>query len=90
MWYLYTLQFQGSDYKLMAVIYGNGTHFMTRYQTSDGHIYDYDGTSRYGSDFPVTRQALCVKRAEIMLAAGSQGWSLILIEVIILLQIACM
>ena len=59
-----TLQFQGSDYILRAAAYGNGSHFITRYQTSQGHIYDYDGMQRYGSDFPITRRAMCVKRAE--------------------------
>ena len=58
------LQFQGSDYILRAAVYGNGSHFMTRYQTSQGHIYDYDGMLRYGSDMPITRRATCVKRAE--------------------------
>ena len=48
----------------MAVIYGNGTRFVTRYQTSDGNIYDYDGMHRHDSDYPITRRAECVKRAE--------------------------
>ena len=48
----------------MAAIYGNGTHFVSRYQTSYGCIYDYDGMQRHGSDHPITRRAMCVKRAE--------------------------
>jgi len=56
------LEFQGSLYTLKAIVYGNGSHFMTRYQTSSGHIYDYDGMRRYGSDRPITRHALCMRR----------------------------
>ena len=66
------LKFQGSDYNLRAIVYGNGTHFMTRYKTSDGHVYDYDGMYRHGSGHPITRCAMCVRREGE--GTNSNGW----------------
>ena len=56
--------FEGTSYALQAVIYGNGSHFITRYKAAsrDGAIYEYDGlqTSRERG-YEGVRHALCTR-----------------------------
>lgn len=62
------LEFHDSQYKLIAVLYFSPTHFMTRYQSRTGQIYDYDGMSKCfmpnksRTNLEPTKKALCQRR----------------------------
>ena len=57
------IYFHDSTYILAAVVYGNDSHFITRYKHFDGRIFDYDGMQRNGYGRPVSRHAVCIDRS---------------------------
>ena len=54
------VQFGDDRFELMGVVYGSGSHFISRYKTASGAIYEYDGMSRSNNrDHNNARHAVC-------------------------------
>ena len=49
------VHFRGEEYKLFAVTYGNGGHFIVRFFGLEDNVMEYDGLQRLGKFVAVKR-----------------------------------